>query len=74
MTNNTISKRSIDNFGKNLRKIRIEKDFTIEDFAWEIQVSPRLVYDYEDGFKKPRLEKAILICEVLGVKLDDMFL
>ena len=45
-----------------------------EEFAWEIEVSPRLVYDYEDGFKRPRLEKAILISEVLSVSLDDMFL
>lgn len=71
---NKTNKRSIDNFGANLRRLRNEKGFTVEEFAWEIEVSPRLVYDYEDGFKRPRLEKAILISEVLGVSLDDMFL
>lgn len=74
MTNKTKGKRSIDNFSANLRRLRNEKGFTIEEFAWQIQVSPRLVYDYEDGFKRPRLEKAILISEILGVALDDMFL
>ena len=74
MTNTNTRKRSINNFGKNLRKLRIERGFTIEDFAWEIQVSPRLIYDYEDGFKAPKLERALLISEVLGVELGDMFL
>ena len=58
---NKTNKRSIDNFGANLRRLRNEKGFTVEEFAWEIEVSPRL-------------EKAILISEVLGVSLDDMFL
>ena len=69
---NTNDKRTVENFGRNLRRLRIEKGFTIEDFAWEIQVSTRLIYDYENGFKKPKVETFVLIGKVLGVSLDDM--
>lgn len=72
MTNTTNNILDINNFGENLRRIRIEKGFTIEDFAFEIGKSARLIYDYENGLKFPKLETLIVIATVLEVTLDSI--
>ena len=72
MTNTTNNSLDIKNFGENLRRIRIEKGFTIEDFAAEIDKSARLIYDYENGLKFPQLETLIVIATVLEVTLDSI--
>ena len=72
MTNNTNALLDINNFGENLRRIRNEKGFTIEGFAAEIDKSTRLIYDYENGLKFPKLETIIIIAIVLGVTVDSM--
>lgn len=71
MTNTKII-LDINNFGENLRRIRIEKGFTIESFAAEIDKSSRLIYDYENSLKFPKLETLILIARVLEVTVDSM--
>ncbi len=72
MTNNKQNLPSEKNFGRNLRRIRLEKGLTYESFAEMVDVSTRLVYDYEDGFKTPRLETICRIAVALGVSLDDL--
>ncbi len=72
MTNKQMNILDINNFGENLRRIRIEKGFTIEDFAFEIEKSTRLIYDYESGLKFPKLETLIVIATVLDVTLDSI--
>lgn len=72
MTNKQMNILDINNFGENLRRIRIEKGFTIEDFAFEIEKSARLIYDYENGLKFPKLETLIVIATVLDVTLDSI--
>lgn len=67
--NSTLEKK---NLGKNLRKERIRKGYTIEAFANEIGVSARLIYDYEDGFKFPCLDNLIKISLVLEVTIDSI--
>ena len=69
---NTIGTLNKDNFGVNLRKVRLERGFTIEEFAFLIDKSPRLIYDYEDGFKYPRLETIIDIALSLDVSVDSL--
>ncbi len=69
---NTTAILDINNFGENLRRIRIEKGFTIEAFAAEIDKSTRLIYDYENSLKFPKLETIIIIATVLGVSVDSM--
>ena len=72
MTNKQMNILDINNFGENLRRIRIEKGFTIEDFAFEIEKSTRLIYDYESDLKFPKLETLIVIATVLDVTLDSI--
>lgn len=63
----------ISNLALNLYKFRKEAGFTIENLAWEIGVSSRVVYDYESGKKKPSLETAVKIATVLNITMDCLF-
>lgn len=72
MTNEKQNPLDTKNFGPNLRRIRLERGITYEAFAEMVDVSTRLVYDYEDGFKTPRLETICRIAMVLEVSLDSL--
>lgn len=63
---------NIDKFGKNLRRVRMEKKMTYEMFAENVGVSSRIIYDYEDGFKKPSLSTIVVIANVLNVSIDSL--
>ena len=58
--------------GSNLKKLRKERKLSREEFANRIGVSSRLIADYEDGFKTPRLETFYKISIVLGVTMDSI--
>lgn len=74
MTNkNIVGGLDISNLALNLNKFRNEAGFTVEDLAWEIGVSSRVVYDYESGKKKPSLETAVKIAIVLNIAMDCLF-
>ena len=74
MTNKNIADGlDISNLALNLNKLRNEAGYTVEDFAWEIGVSSRVVYDYESGKKKPSLETAVKIAIVLNITMDCLF-
>jgi DNA-binding XRE family transcriptional regulator len=62
----------IANFGPNLKRYRLEKQLTHEKFAELLGVSSRVVYDWEDGFKRPQFQRAVDIANVLGVSLDSI--
>ena len=72
MTNNTKHSLDIAYFGENLKRIRTERKLSREEFAYRIGVSSRIIYDYEEGFKTPKLETAIKIAIVLEESLDSM--
>ena len=75
MTNNKeIATRSLKNFGDNLYRLRTEKNMTREDLAYKVGFeSSRIIYDYENGFKYPKVENLLKIVDTLGVNLDSMF-
>lgn len=58
--------------GSNLKKLRKERKLSREKFANRIGVSSRIIADYEDGFKTPRLETFYKISIVLGVTMDSI--
>lgn len=75
MTNN-LKGTSLDikNFGINLWKIRIEKGMSRQALADAIGLQDqRIIYDYENGLKNPKLERALMIAIALDVALDSMF-
>ncbi len=75
MTNNTKdTSLNIKNFGLNLYRIRNELGKSRQWLADELGLADqRIIYDYENGVKFPRLENALKIAMALGVDLDSMF-
>ncbi len=65
---------TLDNevLGSNLKRLRKERKLSREEFAYRIGVSARIIADYEDGFKTPRLETFYKISVVLGVTMDSI--
>lgn len=65
---------NINNFGLNLYRIRTEQGKSRQWLADELELADqRIIYDYENGIKFPRLENALKIAMALGVDLDSMF-
>lgn len=75
MTNNLKSTTlNIKNFGLNLYRIRTEQGKSRQWLADELGYeTKRIIYDYENGIKFPKLENALKIAMALGVDLDSMF-
>jgi len=75
MTNNTMgSTLNIKNFGLNLWKMRTTQGKSRQWLANELGLADqRIIYDYENGVKFPRLETLLRIAMALGVDLDSMF-
>lgn len=61
-----------DLFGDNLREIRSKKGITIEEFAYLLGVSDRMVKYYESGRYYPKLDKFVQICRILDVSYNSI--
>ena len=72
MTDKTHTLFDLARFPENLRKVRLEKGMTYEEFAEAVGVSPRIVYDYESGLKRPRLETLVAIANALETSVDGL--
>ena len=75
MTNKSTSTTlNIKNFGLNLYMTRTAQGKSRQWLADELELADqRIIYDYENGVKFPRLENALKIAMALGVDLDSMF-
>lgn len=72
--NNNKSTLNIKNFGLNLYRIRTEKGKSRQWLADELGLeSQRMIYDYENGIKLPKIENVLKIAIILGVDVDSMF-
>ncbi len=60
-------------FGTNLKKTRIDKNYTQEQFAEELGVSRQAVSLWESDSGYPEVEKLLDIAEILNVSLDWLF-
>lgn len=55
----------------NLIKINREKrGLSIQDLAKLVGVSKQSIYNYEHSLRKPKIQIAIKICDILGIELD----
>lgn len=59
-------------FGANLRKYRLEKDWTQKDLAFEVDMEPSYVSKMELGRANPGLLKVELFAEALGCMPADL--
>lgn len=60
-------------FGKNLKRIRIESNLTQAEVAKKINVSLKTISHWESGYTEPSLQMVQKIKEVLKVSYDELF-
>ena len=65
----TLSKKNIS---INLYKLRNSNNITVEKFAEALDVSTRIVYDWESGKKSPSIDNLINIVVYYGVGMDSI--
>ncbi|MDE6845477.1 MAG: helix-turn-helix domain-containing protein [Lachnospiraceae bacterium] len=58
--------------GKNIKKIRKEKNFTQEDLAERLHCTRQTISNYENGKSAPDIELLIEIAGVLDVEVNDL--
>ena len=63
---------NLDSIGENIKQARLDNGLTREQFSELTGVSPRMVYNWEEGLNQPTLERFVLICHVLGKTMDSI--
>ncbi len=66
--------RDLENLGDNIRFHRERLGYSRERFAELTNVSSRMVYNWEDGLSAPKIDRFVLICNILGQSMDSMLL
>ena len=61
-------------FGKNLAKLRKNRQLTQLEFANLLEVQPRMVGRWEQGIAKPKFDYIIKLAHILEVSLDQLLL
>lgn len=67
-----IKNEHLQNFGKRLREFRLEKGFTQQELANEINVSRRVVIYYERESNHPPSDLLPGIASALGISIDEL--
>lgn len=74
MAKTIVGTYDITNIGKNLLKLRTDLGLSRKEFASNMNVSVRTVYDWEDGFKLPKLINLIQIATLFKVSIERILL
>lgn len=59
--------------GKRIKEIRKRKNFTQEELAWKVGVSPNFIGLIERGEKRPSIETLFKIIDALGISISTFF-
>lgn len=59
--------------GKRIRELRVKRNLTQEFVAEEIDIKPANYSRIENGISYPKPENLEKICDVLGLKVKDLF-
>ena len=59
-------------FGNKIKKARLEKGLTQLDLAEIVEVTPVSISYYEAGKKKPSFDKIKIICNELGLDIEEI--
>ena len=59
-------------FGKNLKRLRIERNLSQADIAQAVGVYQSMISAVETGERRPSLQLAFSIASFLGVTLDEL--
>ena len=58
--------------GEKIRLEMLKNNLTYEELAFILELtSPRVIYDWVNGKKLPKLENYINICNLFNVKMED---
>ena len=57
---------------KNLREIRKKKGWTMKKLAEEVDMSPRSIFRYEHGLRKPNIYAALIIACALDTDVETL--
>ena len=68
-----MSKRDLQKFGKNLKHIRIEHDWTQLELAEILDMSPNFIGMIERGERNTTVENVYKIARALNIKPEDLF-
>lgn len=60
----------MNEFGKNLKKIRNQAGYTQDQMAEKLMISSTQYKNYEQGVCYPPIEKIISLCNILNVSAD----
>lgn len=63
----------LQNFGKNLKRYRLEQGLTQENLAEKINMHQTTVAKFETGKVNPSLKTIYIITRALNIKLTDIF-
>lgn len=74
MANKNNGTYDIANISKNLIVLRNKNGLSKKEVAKCLEVSLRTIYDWEDGFKFPKLNNLIQIATLYNVSLDCILL
>ena len=61
-----------NNFSKNLKKLRKEKNLSQEQLAEELNVSRQAISKWESATAYPEMDKIISLCDKFQVNIDDL--
>ena len=59
--------------GRNIRRLRMERNMTQRELAWHLKVSVQAVSKWERGCTYPDLALLLPIARLFSVTLDDLF-
>lgn len=62
-----------ETFGRNVRRIRLEKKLTIEGLATDVGLSYSYMGQFQRGERNPTLDVVERIAKALGVKAIELF-
>ena len=69
-----ISKYNLEALGENIRSLRETYGYSREKFSELTDVSPRMVYNWENGTSTPNYSRLIKIALLFGVRIDDLLI
>ena len=59
--------------GRNIRRLRMERNMTQRELAWHLKVSVQAVSKWERGCTYPDLSLLLPIARLFSVTLDELF-
>ena len=59
--------------GRNIRRLRMERNMTQRELAWHLRVSVQAVSKWERGYTYPDLSLLLPIARLFSVSLDELF-